>query len=230
MTSEPSLKSSLLGQMKQAGFRRIDWFIWAVMAGYVAFMVSQIMEGLTIEKGVLLAILSYYMLRIGYEFTFNRNNIPTMNTDAGLMRKMVELLKDDCAKKSQPTYQVIDCGSGNGKLTRMIALGIPASMVLGLEMSKWPFVTSIILKRFLGIKNLGYIRGDFFAQDYSKADAVVAFLNARVTEALGEQLYTQLRPNSVVITNEFELKGKWLAPQVFTLYTPFKGHLYVYRR
>ena len=230
MMPQPPSQTSLQSRMKQAGFRRIDWFIWAVMLGYVVFIISQIMEGFTIEKGVLLSVLSYYMLRIGYEFTFNRNNIPTMNTDVGLMRKMVQLLKEDCSKKSKASYQVIDCGSGNGKLTRMLAIGIPSSNVLGLEMSKWPFMTSRFLKRLLRIKNLEYVQGDFFVQDYSKADAVVAFLNARVTEALGEQLYAQLAPNAVVITNEFELKGKWPAPEVITLFTPFKGRLFIYRR
>ncbi|MBY0427883.1 MAG: class I SAM-dependent methyltransferase [Alphaproteobacteria bacterium] len=200
------------------------------MLGYLAFMVSQIIEGLTIEKGILLAILSFFMLSIGYEFTFNRNNIPTMNTDTKLMRKMVALLKEHSATKSGEIYQVMDCGSGNGKLTRMIARGVPQSKVLGLENSKWPFMTSVFCKRLLRITNLEYVRRDFFAQDYSSANAVVVFLNARVTEAIGKKLHADLKPNSMVITNEFELKGDWSAPEVHTIYTPFKGHLYVYTR
>lgn len=226
MSPEPSFAA----RMKQAGFRRIDWLIFAVMLGYLAFMVWEISAGVTIEKGILLAILSYYMLRIGYEFTFNRGNIPTMNTDGGLMRKMVQMLKEDAGRKSGTNYNVIDCGSGTGKLSRMIARAIPSSNVLGLETAKWPLEQSRLMQRMMGIKNLQYQQQDFFVQDYASTDAVVAFLNARVTEALGERLYAQLKPNALVITNEFELKGSWPTPQVITLYTPFKGTLYVYRR
>lgn len=216
--------------MKQAGFRRIDILILLFMLGYVAFMAIKISNGVSWEEGILLAILSYYMIRIGYEFTFNRGNIPTMNTDTGLMSKMVEVLTTDSKKKSSATYRVIDCGSGTGKLTRMIARSVPSSDVVGLETAKWPFLQSMLMKRIMGIGNLNYTQQDFFAFDYSNVDAVVAFLNARVTQALGEKLYEQLRPNTVVITNEFELKGKWPQPETITMYTPFKGTLYVYRR
>lgn len=224
-----STQPSFLNRMKQAGFRRIDWLILAVMLGYVAFMVSEISNGVTLEKGVLLAILSYYMIRIGYEFTLNRGHIPTINTDPGLMRKMVERIKQDSLQKSG-TYQVIDCGSGTGKLTRLIAKAVPAAKVLGLEMAKWPFEQSRLMQRVMGIQNLQYLQQDFFAQDYSNTNAVVVFLNARVTEAIGERLYAQLKPGALVITNEFELKGQWPAPEIITMYTPFKGTLYVYRR
>ncbi len=223
-------ETSFLSRMKQAGFRRIDWFIFAVMLGYVAFMVWEISNGLTFEKGVLLSILSYYMLRIGYEFTLNRSHIPTMNTDTGLMRKMVEILIEDAAKKSGAVYQVVDCGSGTGKLTRMIARAIPTAKVLGLETAKWPFEQSRLMQRLMGIQNLQYQQQDFFVQNYALVDAVVVFLNARVTQAIGERLYEQLKPNAVVIANEFELKGKWPGPQAITMFTPFKGTLYVYRR
>jgi hypothetical protein len=124
----------------------------------------------------------------------------------------------------------VDCGSGTGKLTRMVARAIPASHVVGLELSKWPYREACFLKRLFQLHNLEYQQKDIFAHDYTTTNAVIIFLNARVTEAIGKKFYAELRPNALVIANEFELKGSWPAPQVITIYTPFRGTLYVYRR
>jgi hypothetical protein len=47
---------------------------------------------------------------------------------------------------------------------------------------------------------------------------------------LGEKLYAEMKAGAVVISNEFELKGKWPTPEIITRYTPFKTTLYVYRK
>lgn len=220
----------LLQRMQHAGFRKVDFIILALFLGYVAFICVQVSDGVDFQKGILLCILSYYMLRIFYEFTFNRGNIPTLGTDYFLLKKIAEILQKDCAEKHKPAYNVIDCGSGKGLATRMIAKAIPSSRVVGLELSNWPYQQSQCLKRLLGIQNVEYLKKDFFAHDFSEADAVFLFLNGRIAELLGEKLYTELKAGALVVTNEFELKGRWPAPEQHTLYTPFKGTLYVYRR
>lgn len=219
-----------LQRMKAAGFRAVDFLILALFLGYVAFMWAQISEGVDLQKGILLCILSYYMLRIFYEFTFNRGNIPTLGTDYFLVKRIISIFQKDYTDKNRASYHVIDCGSGKGQMTRMIAKAIPASHVTGLELADWPYRQSQFLKRLMGIKNVEYIQKDFFAHDYHNVDAVVLFLNGRIAELLGEKLYTELKAGALVITNEFELKGRWPAPEQHTLYTPFKGNLYVYRR
>ncbi len=220
----------LLQRMKNAGFRTVDFLILALFLGYVAFMWVQISDGVDFQKGILLCILSYYMLRIFYEFTFNRGNIPVLGTDFFLVKKVISIMQKDCAKKNLATYTVIDCGSGKGQMTRMIAKAMPSSQVVGLELGAWPYKQSQFLKRLMGIKNVEYVQKDFFAYDYSNADAVFMFLNGRIAELLGEKLYTELKAGALIITNEFELRGQWPAPEHITLYTPFKGNLFVYRR
>ena len=82
----------------------------------------------------------------------------------------------------------------------------------------------------MGVKNVDYVQKDFFAHNYAQADAVVMFLNGAVTQKLGEKLFAELKSGAVVITNEFELLGSWPKPQAITMYTPFKGNLFVYRK
>lgn len=220
----------LINRLKNAGFRRIDCFIFAVVFGYIVLMVHELSKGLTLERGLLFSILSYYIGYIFYEFTLNRAHVPTVNTDYVLTKKMVDVIRDDYSQKRSLSYHVTDCGSGAGRLTRMIAKNLPSAHVTGLEFSLWPYYQSLVLKRILRIQNLEYRKMDFFAYDYTHCDAVVMFLNARMSERLGEVLYKALKPGAIVIANEFELKGYWPAPQAVTLYSPFKGHLYIYRR
>lgn len=223
-------KAPLLQRMKDAGFRSVDFLILALFFGYLAFMVAQLSGEVSFEKGILLAILSYYMLRIFYEFTFNRGNIPTMATGFFEIKKIAELIKADFKAKNKTDYHVLDCGSGKGQMTRTIARAVPAAHVLGLEMATLPYRQSQFFKKLFGFKNIEYQQKDFFAHDCRNADAVVIFLNGRITELLGEKLYDELKAGALVITNEFELKGRWPAPEAITMYTPFKGNLFVYRR
>ena len=219
-----------LSRMKDAGYRRSDLLILAFFIIYVAFMVMELSANVTLEKGILLGILSFFMLQIFYEFTFKRAQVPTMATGFFEIKKIVQTLKKDYEEKNKTDYHIIDCGSGNGEMTRRLAKAMPHAQVLGIETATIAYHLSCFLKKLMGLHNLAYLRKDFFTHDCSSADAVVIFLNGRLTELLGEKLRKELKPGAMVICNEFELKGVWLPPEVITMHTPFEGRVFIYRR
>lgn len=172
----------------------------------------------------------YFMNRTIYERVFNRTNIPTLETPAILIKDMTRMVKEDCAKKSQETYRVIDVGCGDGQITRSIARAVPQATVLGIEHGKLPYTQCLFFKKLFGIKNADYIRGDFFDYDYRNEDAVLMYLSVQISQKLGEKLFAELKPGALVISHDFELKGPWPVPQTAVRHTPFKSTLYIYRR
>lgn len=216
--------------LNAAGYRPVDLIVWAVLLAYATFVVRFLSQPVDLLHGAIIAALSYYLIRIFYEFTFNRGRIPTYSTGFFETQKIVRLLKKDWKDKSRLSYRIVDFGCGNGQLTRTLARAIPAAQVVGIENTFLPFQQCVFLKKLFGFKNLGYLRMDFFHYDCAEVDVAIAFLNGRVTALLGEKLYKELKPGSLVIANEFELKGLWHAPEVVTFRTPFKATLYVYRK
>lgn len=213
-----------------AGFRPVDGVVWLLFAAYVAFLIWQLSLPFEQMRLLPLLILSYFMLRIFYEFTFNRGRIPTLAAGLFDRMKIAALIQADCAKKAKAAYTVMDMGSGRGELTRHIARAVKSAKVVGIENSVLPFKQSQWLGRVLGFKNLEYRQADFFTVDCADADAVVLFLSAKITPMLGEKLWKELAPGALVISKEFELKGNWPTPQVVKLYTPLPSTMFVYGR
>lgn len=175
-----------------------------------------------------LGILVYFLVRILYEFTLNRKNIPTIATGFFEQRAMIKILK--AAAEDKTVFQIVDCGSGSGELTRHVAWAMPKAQVTGLELSAWPYKKAEFFKDFFCLKNLTYKNISFFDHDFRGVDAAMIYLSGHLTQKLGEKLWAELKPQALVITNEFPLLGAWQPQYLMTRYTPFKTTLFIYRR
>ena len=74
------------------------------------------------------------------------------------------------------TGSIIDLGSGWGNFVIRIAKRNPQRQIVGYELSLLPWLTSTLLKKVLGIKNLTLHRQNFYNANLSGASVLVCYL------------------------------------------------------
>ena len=146
-------------------------------------------------------------------------------------RKMLEIVQADFNRRTDARpYTVIDMGSGGGQLCSKIARNLPQAKVIGVELSPLPWLRSVVTQAVLGPRNLRFVRGDFWGFDVSAVDAVVVFLRPIFKERLGQKLHRELKPGTLIVSNEVQLGDGWepLEDQIIKLYgvVPVKIHVY----
>ena len=198
-----------------------------VLLGVSAWHVARPLTGASV---VPLALIGYVMLRIVFELTLNRKNVPTLATGFAGRGKMTEILRQEVAQHQGAPYTIIDLGSGRGELTRHIARALPQAQVIGIEQARIPFWQSRMMQRWFGPANLSYQGVDFFPFDCSKVDAVVFYLSGVFAQRVGEKLHRELKAGSLVISHTFPLLGAWTPTEVLHFRSPFKETIYVYRK
>lgn len=144
------------------------------------------------------------------EYYAFKTGVPTIVSFPSARRAMIEILKKTVADqpKKRP-FTVVDLGSGGGQLTWKIARAIPEARVVGIEISYFPWLRSVLRQRLLGPSNLAYKRADFWSYDCGEADAVVTYLTENIIERVGVKLRKELRPGAFVIANDTALRGDW---------------------
>lgn len=173
---------------------------------------------------------AYLFFRLVFEITFNRANIPTMATNYIARQKIAHLMQADAETRNLNPYHVLDLGSGRGELARNIAKTIPNAKVIGIEKARLPIWESSLIQKWFGPNNLSYQSGDFWSLDCSKADSVVVYLGPSSTQRIGEKLFKELKPGSMVITHVYPLGGAWVPVQELTYHAPFKEVIFVYKK
>ena len=178
---------------------------------------------------VLLAILALVAM---CEYFNRKTGVPTVASFPSARRKVAALLQKDCAARAdRRPYHVIDLGSGGGHLCRAIARALPQAQVTGIELSYVPWRLSEMRRRLFGPANLAYKRADFWTQDCAQADAVVLFVTENIMERMAAKLRTELKPGTLVISNDTPLPG-WQLVEVLAnkLLGLFSSPIYVYRQ
>jgi len=137
------------------------------------------------------------------EFYTITTGIPTITSFPSVRKKMIEIIKDELKNKEK--LNIIDLGSGTGKLTIDIAKSFPKANITGIELSILPFLFSKIRCFLLRIKNIKYKRENFWSTDLSNIDAIVMYINANTRDQMSEKLKENLKPGTIIISNETEL-------------------------
>lgn len=178
---------------------------------------------------ILFWILASLLIWHVYILAFNKG-VPNIRTATQTKNKIIEVLKEERARKGGASYKIVDLGSGNGRMTRDIARAIPDAEVLGIEISLKSYYWSCLMQRFFRIPNLSYIRKDVFDHDLSSMDAVVFYLIYFQMESLGQKLNKDLKPGTLVIANRFKLGDGWVPAKTVEAKTlfPFEKEFHVY--
>lgn len=116
--------------------------------------------------------------------------------------KDLDALMRDCKLKSGSVF--VELGCGDGRL--VLAAARRGSVATGYELN--PVLWLIAYLRCLGQKNAHARLRNFWSQDLSSADVVMAFLVPRTVGRLEKKLQEEMKPGSRAISYIFELPSK----------------------
>jgi len=152
--------------------------------------------------------------------------VPNISTAPAIRRAIIEKLKGLSAENPV----IYDLGCANGQFTREIAKAMPHAQIIGIEISKIEYLQAIFFKKLLGIKNVTYIKSDFYDVDLSNANAIFMFQLGRDMGDMRPKLEKDLKPGTLVIANKFKIGGEWEPAEVITVKTlaPAQKTFYVY--
>ncbi|HCM84348.1 MAG TPA: class I SAM-dependent methyltransferase [Alphaproteobacteria bacterium] len=171
-----------------------------------------------------LALYAYYV--------FVHKGVPNIQTSAEARKVIADLFRADMLARNLPNYTIVDVGSGNGDLTRVIAAAIPEARVIGIEIS-WPSVLwSNWMKRRVGLANLEYRRMDFFDYDFSVANGVMLYLLPVALKGLDDKLQQETQAGTYIICNRFAMRGGWVPMETIALPGTrlLEREIYLYRK
>jgi 16S rRNA A1518/A1519 N6-dimethyltransferase RsmA/KsgA/DIM1 with predicted DNA glycosylase/AP lyase activity len=148
--------------------------------------------------------------------------ISPMPSSSKAYNTMMKLVEDT------GTGTIIDLGSGWGSFIIRIAKRNPQRQAIGYELSLLPWLTSILLKKLLGLQNLTLYRQDFLNVNLSDASVLVCYLYPQAMEKIKDKLLLE-RPNiDFLISNNFALPT-WKSHKVVTLNDFYQSPIYLYK-
>lgn len=99
---------------------------------------------------------------------------------------------------------IIDLGSGFGNLAIYLASNLPHKKVIAYELSLFPWLISLFLKKSLNIKNLQIYKKDFLKEDLKNA-TLVCYLFPKGMHDLEDKLFDE-SINTTIISSTFAFR------------------------
>lgn len=103
---------------------------------------------------------------------------------------------------------VYDLGSGDGEL--VIEAARRGARAIGIEINPFLVFYSRYRARRLGLPNAVFLKKDFRKQNLKNANVVFLYLWPSTLEKLKEKLFSELKPDTRIISNGFPISG-WRA-------------------
>lgn len=107
--------------------------------------------------------------------------------------------------KLSSRHQFIDVGSGDGRVV-LSALKAGAGMASGIEINPFLTIWSRIQLWIRGYRNFRIINTSMYKFDYSSYNIVYLYLLPKTVQKIAPQIWSQLKPGSILITNTFSYK------------------------
>lgn len=143
-----------------------------------------------------LAFLSMFLLLLVlYGHTF-RTQVPYYPSNRATWDALAEFLPADRA------FRLIDVGSGLGGLVLSLAARYPNGEITGVELAPLLWLASALRAR-LGGSGAQFVRADYADFDFARFDVVFAYLSPAAMPALWLKARREMRPGSVLLSNEF---------------------------
>ncbi len=126
------------------------------------------------------------------------------------------------------TGTVVDLGCGWGNLVIRLARRYPQRQVIGYELSLLPWLTTKIIRKCLGLKNLTLYKQDFYKADFYEASLLICYLEPKAMHKIEKKLAEQPGKVNYLISNNFALPT-WTPVKVIRLNDFYKSPVYIYR-
>ncbi|HCE86690.1 MAG: hypothetical protein A2249_03115 [Candidatus Jacksonbacteria bacterium RIFOXYA2_FULL_44_7] len=181
---------------------------------------------------IVILLLAYFALaRLFYIFTTLRAAVPYVPTPRGAIKKMAEVsgLTDCTMGRSKEPIEIVDLGSGSGKMLFHLARYAPKNAALiGIEKSR---LLSIVARaRRLASKHrhkITLIQNDWTNFDLRNARYVFIFLTRPSIESLRVKFETELQKNACIASYMFQMKSDQFSEEKTSW---LKIPIYVYRK
>ncbi|MBQ8482324.1 MAG: hypothetical protein IJ532_07310 [Alphaproteobacteria bacterium] len=122
----------------------------------------------------------------------------------GKVKKAIIDEASSILKNTSYQQTVMDLGSGWGTLLLPLAKEFPNHKFVGIECGFLPYWVSVWRSRKL--KNLVFLRQDFFDTDISDTDLIFVFLLTSTMAKLTAKIKNEMKKESLVIANRFPMK------------------------
>lgn len=139
----------------------------------------------------------FFFVSLAYAASRGAPWVPTRKRDIARLLSLLNL------KDGQKMYEL---GCGDGRVSIAVAKKTGA-YVVGVELSFLHVVIANILAWMRGVKNMRFVWGDIYKQDFFDADAVYLFLMPRVNEKLRPKLERELKPGALVVSYVWPIAG-----------------------
>jgi hypothetical protein len=123
---------------------------------------------------------------------------------------------------------IIDLGSGWGNFVIRIAKRNPQRQVIGYELSLLPWLTSILFKNILGLKNLTLHRKNFYHEKLPDAAVLVCYLYPEAMNRIEQKLLIENPNIDFLISNNFALPSSTPCKKI-SIEDFYKSPIYLYR-
>jgi 16S rRNA A1518/A1519 N6-dimethyltransferase RsmA/KsgA/DIM1 with predicted DNA glycosylase/AP lyase activity len=142
---------------------------------------------------------------------------------SGLAYKaIIEWLDNSTAKT------IIDLGSGWGNIVIRLAKDYPNRQVVGYELSFLPWLTSLILKKSLGLSNLTIYRKNFYQARFPTNSILICYLFPQAMQQINDKLRREKSSINMLISNNFALPS-WQADKTVRINDFYRSYIYCYQ-
>ncbi len=161
--------------------------------------------------------------------------ISPMPSSRQARQAMLMLLEETLIETKSDTAAgpIFELGSGWGSLLIPLAKKYPQRKIIGYELSIMPWLTTIILIKILGLKNVKVYRQNFLSADLSNASVILCYLFPRGMKQLEAKINeTKLNAQNTrleyLISNNFSLLSH-KAIKTIQLNDLYKSPVYLYQ-
>jgi hypothetical protein len=154
-----------------------------------------------------------------YWSTF-RTQVPYYPSNGQVAHALQNVLND------HKSLRVIDIGSGLGGVMMTLAKVFPQSSFYGIEIAPMPWAISLLRSKWQK-STAHFLYGDYQNLNFADYDVVYAYLSPAVMTRVWQKAVKEMRPGSLLISNEFDVIDQ---PAHMTLITTDQSSkLYVWR-
>jgi len=144
-------------------------------------------------------LVAFLLFLVLYWHTF-RTQVPYFPSTVAVWEAVAQLLPTDRG------IRLVDIGSGLGGLVLNLASKRLDSEIMGVELAPLPWLISWLRARFSHSSGR-FIRADYADLDFSPFDVVFAYLSPAVMSALWDKAHAEMRPGSLLLSNEFVIES-----------------------
>jgi hypothetical protein len=163
------------------------------------------MKLLSFFEIALLAIVVFTLTSIVWSTLVS--GISPMPSSQKARRAMLQMVSDISREKAKEidTGPIFELGSGWGNLLMPLAKKYPQRKIIGYELSIVPWLTTLILKNFLGLSNVEVYRKNFLQADLSSTSIILCYLYPKGMQDLESKIKSQRGQLKYLISNNFAL-------------------------